>query len=504
MERTGGDDPQAEARPDGPAPESPPEPAPGAPPADDPAGELPTASLDQPVSHWQAPAPDLPPGQAGWRGIGSTIGRTFDTYGTAFGTFLALSAPISIFATMTLLAGSNSSAILLLTLVNVVVGLVCGAAMMLATDDLARGPQASVGDVLDRAAGRIGSLTLSALIVGLALGGFVVIIAIAGGVVGIATRAGPGSSAGTALVVVLVVALLIPVFILLMRWGLSGPAIAVDGFGAMAGLRRSRELTRGHLWRLAGLFVALGLIVSLVGGGASLLSTFAPDRALAAAGVAIATLFTAPLLGIAPAVAYRDLAGRRQGTTEGLPAERMAPDEMPLEAAPLEAAPLEAAPLEAAPLEAAPLEAAPLDRAGRRVSALAVVGVGVILGAAGIWSVSNTGGRIFIPDRGQVLAGTALNAADLCHPSGRKTTFSTAEEIWIAAVFSSHVPAGQEIIIEFLRGDQSLASAPVTAGPAGLDCYYETGPLREAPAGTYRIIVLHGSTTLADGTFTIR
>jgi hypothetical protein len=364
---------------------------------------------------------------------------------------------------MSVFAGTNVAAIILIGVVTTVVSLVTGAAMMLATDDLWRGVRPSLGDVLDRAAGRIGPLIGSGLVVVLVIGGLVLVFS---GIIGAAYISGVfGSSdgAGIAVIALLAVALVAVASVVALRWSLAGPAIVLDSSGPLAGLNRSRALTRGKVWRLVGLYLVLGLMAALASIGASLLSTYAEVRALAAVGLAIATLTSGPLLSIAPAIVYRDLSGRPEDSDTKLP-----------------------------------------RGTGRRLSLLAVLGGGLVLAAAGIWSVVDAGGLIFIPQRGQVIAGTTSNAADRCRPGGLKTSFTSAEEIWVAAVFASQVPAGEEVVVEYYRDTGLLGSAPLTAGPAGLDCYYEIEPIRGGAPGTYRIIVRHGSAVIAEGGFTIR
>lgn len=452
------DDPQPEMSPPNEVPPSTEPPIEPAPPS---AAEA--ADADRPGVDWQQPAPEVGPGAAGWRGVGSIVGRSLDTYGSAFGLFLPLAAPVAMFSALSVFAGANVPALLLTAVLTAVVGLVTGAAMMFATDDLWRGVRSSIGDVLDRAAGRAVALILSTFVVALILGGLVVIVAIAGVLLGVAAVAGSGSNAGLAIVALLALGASVIASFVLLRWALGGPAIALDGLGPLAGLTRSRALTRGHVWGLVGLYFALGLISLLASGGASLLSTYAPERALAAAGLAVATLLTSPLIAIAPAIAYRDLAGRPEGARDSLP-----------------------------------------RRAGRRLSLIAVFGAGLIVSAAGIWSVASAGGQVFLPERGQVVAGTTTNVADPCRPGGVTTTFTSGEEIWIAAYFTRRVSAGEEIVVEYYRGDESLGSAPLTAGPGGLDCYYEIDPIRGGEPGSYRIVVRHGAAAIAEGSFTIR
>jgi hypothetical protein len=391
------------------------------------------------------------------------VGRTLDTYGSALGPFLALSIPTAILGALGQFAVTNVPVVVLIAVVTAVVSLVTGAAMMLETDDLWRGIRPGLADVLDRAAGRIGALIGSGLVVVLVFAGFLIVLLIIGAIVGVSAAVGSSTGPGIVVFTLVVLVLFIAGTILALRWSLAAAAIVLDRSGPLAGLNRSRALTSGKVWRLVGLYVVLGLMAALASIGASLLSTYAAERALAAVGLAIATLVSGPLLSIAPAIVFRDLSGRPDDSDAKLP-----------------------------------------RGTGRRLSLLAVLGGGLIVCAAGIWSVVDAGGELFISERGQVIAGTTSNAADRCRPGGVKTTFTSAEEIWVAAVFASQVPAGEEVVVEYYRDAGLLGSAPLTAGPAGLDCYYELEPIRGGEPGTYRIIVRRGTAVIAEGGFTIR
>jgi hypothetical protein len=408
---------------------------------------------------WTTPPPEPGPGEIGWRGIGSTIGRTLDTYGSGLPTFLALGVPIAIFSAVTVLAQTNVPAVILASLMTGLVGLVTGAAMVRAADDLGRGVPPSLASALDRAAGRAVPLLLSTLVVIAVVGGITALAAI----VAIALVAiGSGSAGGVLAVVAVVVAVVILTYISL-RWALSSPAIVLGELGPVAGLNRSWSVTRGHLWRLVGLYIVLGLLTIPASIGASLMSTYAAQRAVAALGLGIATLLTAPLLAIAIAIVYRDLAGQPEGTAAGVPRGH-----------------------------------------GRRTAVFATLGGGLLVLVAGVWTITSSGGQVFLPERGQVLAGTSQNASNPCHPNGVKSSFDSSEEIWIGAIFTQRVPTGDEMVVEYFGDGTSLGRAALTSAPPGTECYYENAPIRGAQPGTYRVIVTYGSTVLADGSFTVR
>ncbi|WP_088343049.1 MULTISPECIES: hypothetical protein [Rhodomicrobium] len=59
---------------------------------------------------------------------------------------------------------------------------------------------------------------------------------------------------------------IIPGLILLVMWYVAVPACVVERIGPIASLRRSRILTKGHRWKLFGLYVLVALISGIVGG----------------------------------------------------------------------------------------------------------------------------------------------------------------------------------------------------------------------------------------------
>jgi hypothetical protein len=304
------------------------------------------------------------------------------------------------------------------------------------------------------------TLFLATLVLVIVVGGLIAMALLGAALVGVG---GGSRTASVAIFAVLVFAVSVLVIFVGLRWALSTPAVVLGGFGPLSGLNRSWSLTRGHLWRLFGLYFTLGLLVVLGTLGASLLSAYAPQRALGGVGVAIVTLLTSPLAAIALAIVYRDLTGWPDAASAGVPTGQ-----------------------------------------GRRTAVIAVLGTGFLVFAAGVWAVSSAGGQVFDPDRGHVIAGTSQNALSPCRPNGVKTTFEATDAIWVAAIFTKHVAARDSVVVEYFYGGTSLGSAPLQAGAQGLDCYYETEAIRNAEAGTYRITVTYGSAVISDGSFTVR
>lgn len=74
-----------------------------------------------------------------------------------------------------------------------------------------------------------------------------------------------GISGSTALIAILVIALVVTLIYVLLRTTLLAPVIAVDGErNPIAALRRSWDLTRGHAGAIFGFFVLLGLAFGVV------------------------------------------------------------------------------------------------------------------------------------------------------------------------------------------------------------------------------------------------
>ena len=438
----------------GPPPEAP---APQPPASGDPRGDLAVELVGPDEGATSVPEPLPAPG---WQGIRFTIGRAFDVYGSAFIRYLVLGVPIAIFSGISLAAGSDLLVSIVASLLTIVTAVVCGAAMMLMTDDIGRGADPSLASALDRAAGRAVPLVLSSIVVaavgaGIGLAAFIagVIVAVAGG----------GTTASLTLaLVVIVVAISVPLSFVVVRWAVGGQAIVLDRFGPLAGLRRSWTLTRGHAWRMVGLYLTAGLLTGLASFGAGLLSAFADQRALVAVGAGLGTILATPLLAIALTIAYRDLTGWPVDPSTTLPSGRW------------------------------------------RASVVAVVGGGILVFAAGIWAVSSARGLPYSPDRGHVIAGTSQNAFNLCRPNGVRDTFTSADAIWIGAIFSRHVPAGQSVVVEYLADGRSVGRGSLTAGPQGLDCYYEGSPIEGIRPGTYRVTITYASEIIADGSFAVR
>jgi hypothetical protein len=112
----------------------------------------------------------------------------------------------------------------------------------------------------------------------------------------------------------------IPVGVLLLIWSMGTPVCVVERLGPFRSLSRSRALTKGHLWKILGLFlvtvipaVIVGLILGAAMGIAGVLS---PGSGLSAALQAITLLWNAiwsAYFAVVIAVAYHDLRVAKEG-----------------------------------------------------------------------------------------------------------------------------------------------------------------------------------------------
>jgi hypothetical protein len=63
------------------------------------------------------------------------------------------------------------------------------------------------------------------------------------------------------LVMVLMIAILVPIFILGVMWSVVVPACLVEGLGPISSMARSADLTKGYRWKVAGVMLLLGLMI---------------------------------------------------------------------------------------------------------------------------------------------------------------------------------------------------------------------------------------------------
>jgi Membrane domain of glycerophosphoryl diester phosphodiesterase len=110
--------------------------------------------------------------------------------------------------------------------------------------------------------------------------------------------------------------LIVPGVFLALRWSVAGPAVAVEGKGVFAAMKRSAVLTKGHRWTLflLGLIVFAVLVVievcifSLMGGFNGIAGTLAAMRA-GSPSMLFLGLVVSPLFGIAFGVVIATFGG---------------------------------------------------------------------------------------------------------------------------------------------------------------------------------------------------
>ncbi len=141
-----------------------------------------------------------------------------------------------------------------------------------------------------------------------------------GAMIAVAVRRGPGvllvavvvflaTMAGVALLVV-------PGVILSLVLAVAVPVAVVERPGVLASLKRSAFLTRGHRWKILGLFItvnALGRFVDQIATGIS--ASIAQSSPLGSFFVShLAVAFMLGLPAVAAAIAYHDLRFAKEGT----------------------------------------------------------------------------------------------------------------------------------------------------------------------------------------------
>jgi hypothetical protein len=112
--------------------------------------------------------------------------------------------------------------------------------------------------------------------------------------------------------------LIVPGLVLLTLWSLVIPVIVLERSGVLASFGRSRELVRGHAWRVFAIVVLLGIAQALVSGILrSALDDVAGSYLGYALGDLLANTLIGPLSAIAVAVIYFELV-RARGSGPGV------------------------------------------------------------------------------------------------------------------------------------------------------------------------------------------
>jgi hypothetical protein len=109
-------------------------------------------------------------------------------------------------------------------------------------------------------------------------------------------------------------ALIVPGILLSLRWSVVAQTAAIDNEGWLPALRRSRRLTAGHYWHIAGLLLAIGaltVVIGLVAGAATIGSGASVASVLL--GIAVYTII-ASFGALTLAILYFDLRAREAGS----------------------------------------------------------------------------------------------------------------------------------------------------------------------------------------------
>jgi MFS family permease len=107
--------------------------------------------------------------------------------------------------------------------------------------------------------------------------------------------------------------LIIPGLILFAMWFVATPACVVEQLGPFRSLGRSAQLTKGHRWKVLGLFIVLLLISALIGGGVSVVLRQLGSPILTAVGSLVWNGVWGALYSIAVVVTYHDLRVAKEG-----------------------------------------------------------------------------------------------------------------------------------------------------------------------------------------------
>lgn len=212
--------------------------------------------------------------------IGDVLDGTFQIYRRQFISFITVMAvvvvPSTLLSLLAALAGVLSetalardiptaagiTAVLLIFLLAIVASLaaiVAGGAATLVASGAILGQPIGVWDAYREALQRLGSLLLSGLLVGLAIG----------------------------LLIITCLGIPIAVYVAI-GWGLIFPAIMLEGRGATDAMRRSWRLVDGHRWRLLICSILIGLIVAILVSIPSGLFAFASGIVMAISGGGVA------------------------------------------------------------------------------------------------------------------------------------------------------------------------------------------------------------------------
>jgi hypothetical protein len=108
-------------------------------------------------------------------------------------------------------------------------------------------------------------------------------------------------------------AFIVPALILATMWFVAAPACVVDQTGPWASLQRSRELTKGHRWKVFGLMVLLLIVSGIAGSTITVALTAIGGNPLAMVGTVLWNGAWGAFYAIAVVVTYHDLRAAKEG-----------------------------------------------------------------------------------------------------------------------------------------------------------------------------------------------
>ena len=110
-----------------------------------------------------------------------------------------------------------------------------------------------------------------------------------------------------------ILAFIVPGLMLATMWFVAAPACVVEKLGPWASMRRSRELTKGHRWKIFGLMIVLLLINGVAGSTITAALTAMGGSPLAMIGSVLWGGAFGAFSAIAVVVTYHDLRAAKEG-----------------------------------------------------------------------------------------------------------------------------------------------------------------------------------------------
>ena len=213
-------------------------------------------------------------------GVGTVISKAFSLYGAQAGTLLPVA--FALFLIVGVLQGVLTGPLILIgTLASVVAGTLYQGMVVRLVEDVQDGRRDwSAGELLKSVTSVIVPLILAGLLVGL-------------------------------MFVVGIILLIVPGLLVLTFFAVTGPAIVVERLGVIEGLKRSRELVKGHAWQVFGVVIVAFLIVFVVNLIFGVIAGVAgnDDVVVRIVATVVASTITAPISALVGAVLYFALRG---------------------------------------------------------------------------------------------------------------------------------------------------------------------------------------------------